>query len=85
MTKRERNARAGFSFGVFVFVASFLIVAAGCEATPCKTWNPATTPPQCQACETAPDGSTRFVGPFLSSDECTGEPTPIVINPEVQP
>lgn len=67
-----------------IALAGWLMLFAGCETKPCKTWNPSTTPPQCQACETAPDGSTIFVGPLLKKSECTGEPTPIILNPEVQ-
>lgn len=67
---------------LFVFAPLLLI---GCERdVPCVTWNPATTPPQCQACDTAPDGSTVFVGPLLKASECAGQPTPIVVQPEVQ-
>lgn len=59
-----------------------MLAAGGCMPKPCKTWNPALNPPQCQMCRTASDGSTEFYGSFLPSSECSGQPTPVVVEPE---
>lgn len=67
---------------VILLVLLILMLVGHIGCTPprdCRnTWNPATTPPQCQElC----DG--EFVGPFLKAGECRGEPTPITL-PEDQ-
>lgn len=92
----EKKAEGGFaSWSLLALLGAMALGFAlatypGCspkEETPppCITWNPATTPPQCQECRSEPDGSTTFHGSFIGKDDPRYAACEVQAKPAEQP